>query len=110
MMIEAQHAIIADVAVSRALGPEDQARLAELEAVELSILGTRSEVGHVQVENALRLSQDGAVTGVDPALGFRVEDLKRGWILMSGLALLTLEGMIPGSMVAVQSMRIEDMI
>ena len=81
-----------------ALGPEDQTGLAKLESVELRCMAPCVEVTHVEVVDALRLADYRLVPLMDPAYGLLIEELSV--ILMK----LTLAGMIPGSMLEVQSM------
>lgn len=99
VVVKVEHTVVANVTVGCALGPEDHARLTELESVELRGMTAGVEVTHVEVVDALSLADYRLVSLMNPAYRLLIEEL---WQFNS--ARLTLAGMMPGSMLEVQSM------
>jgi hypothetical protein len=82
MMIEINHAIVADIAVADPLGPEDHAGFAELHPIELRGGTVGGDMRHIEKVDTLGLDDDVAISPVDGQWLCRVE-------VLQGLNLIT---------------------
>jgi hypothetical protein len=82
MVIEINHAVVADVAVADSLGPEYHARLAELHSIELRGGTIGGDMRHIEKVNTLRFDNDVTISPVDGLWLCRIE-------VLQGLNLIT---------------------
>ena len=76
MVIEINHAIVADVAVADSLGPEDHAGLAKLHPIELRGGTVGGDMRHIEKVDTLGFHNDVAISPVDGLWLCRIEVLK----------------------------------
>jgi len=76
VVVKVEYAVVADIAVRCALRPENHARLAELEPIELRRMAPCVKVTHIEVVNALRFANYGLIPLVYPAYRFLIEELE----------------------------------
>ena len=76
MVIEINHAVVADVAVADPLGPEDHAGLAELHPIELRGGTVGGDMRHIEKVDTLGFHNYVAISPVDGLWLCRIEVLK----------------------------------